>query len=352
MTLSYVGSRTTELRNARGKGLTVWNVDDNTGEWQKIQCIKEVENPSYLAFDNTQSFLYSVHGDYTEVTSYAINPRDGTLTHLNTISLTGGKNPVFITVDKTNRFLLVATLQGGTLYVIRREADGKLGDVVSSWRFPGKQDDAISCAHQCIWDQDKEYLFVPQQGRIKGFAGISVLKFNHESGTLTESDYFRAREYSEPRHLAVHPNNLYCYLVNEKDNTVTWFFFDNKNGKIEPQQIIPVLPETYTGEGQSSAILVDKTGKWVIESTRIHESLSIFRINPLTGYLTRVETMKVPGLTPRFITFNDAGDRLYVANEDSDTILQYDFNSTTGSLTQYKSVIETESPVCILFKTM
>ncbi|CDL60465.1 hypothetical protein [Klebsiella pneumoniae IS39] len=99
-------------------------------------------------------------------------------------------------------------------------------------------------------------------------------------------------------------------------------------------------------------MLVDKSGKWVIESTRIHESLSIFRINPLTGYLTRVETMKVPGLTPRFITFNDAGDRLFVANEDSDTIIQYAFDNITGSLTQLQPVVATESPVCILFKSL
>lgn len=352
MSVSYTGCRTTEHRNARGKGIIVWNVDDFTGEWQEIQCIKTLENPSWLTFDNNKEFLYSVHGDYTEVTSYIINPVDGTLTHLNTITMEGGQNPVFITSDKTNRYLLVATLQGGAVYVIERKENGELGNVVFTWRFPGKKDGVISHAHQCIWDQEKNYLFVPQQGRVIGYAGVSVLKFNPENGTLTEADYFRAREYSEPRHIAVHPNNQSCYLVNEKDNTVTWFFFDNTSGKIQPQQIIPVLPETYTGEGQSSAVLVDKSGKWVIESTRIHESLSIFRINPLTGYLTRVETMKVPGLTPRFITFNDDGDRLFVANEDSDTIIQYAFDHITGSLTQLQPVITTESPVCILFKSL
>ncbi|CAM6500779.1 lactonase family protein [Escherichia fergusonii] len=352
MTVSYIGTRTTALRNARGKGLSVWNINDDTGEWTQLQVLKEQENPSYLTFDNQQQFLYSVHGDYTDVTSYAIDETTGTLTFINKISLEGGKNPVFITVDKSNRFLLVATLQGGKIFVIRREENGALGEVVFTWRFAGKTDDAISHAHQCIWDQDKNYLFVPQQGRVVGYAGVSVLKFDPESGRLIETDYFRAREYAEPRHMAVHPNNEYCYLVNEKDNTVTWFFFDQHNGTLQPQQIIPVLPETYTGEGQSSAILVDNSGKWVIESTRIHESLSIFRINPLTGYLTRIETMKVPGKTPRFMTFNSTGDRLYVANEDSDTIIQYAFDSTDGSLTQLQPVITTESPVCILFKSL
>lgn len=154
--------------------------------------LKEQENPSYLTFDNQQQFLYSVHGDYTDVTSYAIDETTGTLTFINKISLEGGKNPVFITVDKSNRFLLVATLQGGKIFVIRREENGALGEVVFTWRFAGKTDDAISHAHQCIWDQDKNYLFVPQQGRVVGYAGVSVLKFDPESGRLIETDYFRA----------------------------------------------------------------------------------------------------------------------------------------------------------------
>lgn len=130
MSVSYVGSRTTALRNARGQGLSVWNIDDNTGNWTKIQTLKEQENPSWLTFDNSKNFLYSVHGDFTEVTSYAINPTDGTLTWINKITLEGGKNPVFITADKTNRYLLVATLQGGAVYVIRRQENGALGEVV------------------------------------------------------------------------------------------------------------------------------------------------------------------------------------------------------------------------------
>ena len=62
--------------------------------------------------------------------------------------------------------------------------------------------------------------------------------------------------------------------------------------------------------------------------------------------------MKIPGRTPRFITFNDTSDRLFVANEDSDTIIQYAFDNITGSLTQLSPVIATESPVCILFKSL
>ena len=124
MSYAYVGCRTTKERNARGKGLKVFEINDKTGDWNLIQCLKtEEENPSYQTLDNEGNFLYSVHGDKTKVSSYKIL-EDGTLSPLNMIDI-GGKNPVFITADRTNRFLVVAALQGGAVYVIKRNEDAR-----------------------------------------------------------------------------------------------------------------------------------------------------------------------------------------------------------------------------------
>ena len=211
MSYAYVGCRTTKERNARGKGLKVFEINDKTGDWNLIQCLKtEEENPSYQTLDNEGNFLYSVHGDKTKVSSYKIL-EDGTLSPLNMIEI-GGKNPVFITADRTNRFLVVAALQGGAVYVIKRNEDGSLGEIVSETHLPGKKEGTVSFAHQCIWDQTKTYLFVVTQGRIQGYGQVLVYRFDAENGTLTETDCFRSREYDEPRHIAIHPNNRYAYL--------------------------------------------------------------------------------------------------------------------------------------------
>ena len=124
MSYAYVGCRTTKERNARGKGLKVFEINDKTEDWNLIQCLKtEEENPSCQTLDNEGNFLYSVHGDKTKVSSYKIL-EDGTLSPLNMIEI-GGKNPVFITADRTNRFLVVAALQGGAVYVMKTEASAK-----------------------------------------------------------------------------------------------------------------------------------------------------------------------------------------------------------------------------------
>lgn len=110
MKYAYVGCRTTRERNARGKGLKVYEISEVTGDWKEIQCLETEPNPSYQTLDLEEKYLYSVHGDITKVSSYRILD-DGRLEHMNTIDI-GGKNPVFITPDKTNKYIVVAALQG------------------------------------------------------------------------------------------------------------------------------------------------------------------------------------------------------------------------------------------------
>lgn len=348
MSIAYVGCRTTKERNARGKGLKVYKINESTGDWKELQCLKTEENPSYQTMDLTEQFLYSVHGDFTMVSSYRIK-EDGTLEHMNTIDI-GGKNPVFITVDKTNQYVIVATLQGGAVYVIRRNEDGTLGEIVSKTAMEGQAEGKISFAHQCIWDQTKTYLFVVTQARLQGYGMVRVFRFDEKAGTLTATDTYYGRTYDEPRHVSIHPNNRYVYLINEKGNTMTFLEFDEKTGTLTARQNLPSLPATYTGEGQASASVLDKRGEILIGSNRIHESIVLYRIDQNTGYMKELGFYPTLGLTPRFISFNLDYSRFYVANEDSDTIVEMKLDSESGRMEYTGRIVETESPVCITFK--
>ena len=347
--IAYVGCRTTEQRNARGKGIRAFRIDEVTGDWKEFQTLKTPEeNPSYQTLDLEGKFLYSVHGDFTKVSSYKILP-DYRIEFLNMIEI-GGKNPVFIVPDKTNNFLVVAALQGGAVYVIKRNQDGSLGAIVHTTHLEGKTEGTVSYAHQCIWDKTQNFLFVVTQGRNKGYEWVKVFRFDSESGVLTETDTYKARQYSEPRHVSIHPNNKFVYLINEKGNCMTFLEFDDVNGKLYPRQILPSLPETYTGEGQASASIMSKNGKILIGSNRIHESIVTYRVNQDNGYMRLLDFYPTLGLTPRFITFNPDCSKFYIANEDSDTIVEMKLDEDTGRLDYTGRIIPTESPVCITFK--
>jgi 6-phosphogluconolactonase len=79
---AYVGCFSSARRKAEGKGISVYRIDPD-GAWTQLQTLETVPNPQFIAFDRQQRFLYSVHGDGTEVSAYAIDKPSGRLRFLN-----------------------------------------------------------------------------------------------------------------------------------------------------------------------------------------------------------------------------------------------------------------------------
>ena len=343
----YVGCRTTEERNARGKGIKVFEIQPD-GEWKLIQTVKNLVNPSYLFKDITRKYLYTIHGDFSEISAFSVDEKTGMLTYINTAS-TGGKNPVHLSVDKTNRWIYVANLQTGTVAVIPRNEDGSVNDVSKLYGIDGKEENTISHPHQVMQDQTGDYLIVSCQGRKAGYGQVDVFRIDHEEGSLEKNCVVRSREIAEPRHVAFHKNNKWCYGVNEKDYSVTFYEFDEGEGKLIAKQILPTLPDTYTGDGWASGIVLSRDGKFIVVSNRKHDSITSFSIDQITGKMKFCDCVKTGGGQPRFITFSENENTVFAANETTDTIAEIKLDAETGKLSPTGKMIETESPVCIIF---
>src|SRR6476646_5742263 len=80
---AYVGCFTTAKRKARGRGIAQYKIDPATGKWTFVEACSVIPNPSYIAIDRTQRFMYSAHGDSDEVCAYARDPQSGKLRLLN-----------------------------------------------------------------------------------------------------------------------------------------------------------------------------------------------------------------------------------------------------------------------------
>lgn len=345
MTYAYVGSKTEG--DARGAGITVFRIRANH-RWEEIQQIKAEENPGYQVLDHQGEFLYSVHDGVNKATSYQILA-GGKLQHLNTIDLPG-ENPVYITVDHSNQFLVTACFSSGHVFVIRREADGRLGDIVHQTVIAGKSEESSSAAHQCTWDRRGNYLFVPTQNRQGGYSQVKVFAFDEGDGSLTETDTYMAREWDEPRHLTVHPNNRFVYLLNEKGNSMTFLSFDEKRGKLKPLQILPSLPETYSGQNKASAVAITESGEYVLAANRCHDSIVVYRVDQNTGYLRVLGWYPTLGRTPRFAGFLPGTEHFYAANKESDSIVEMTLDKETGLMGYTGQVIRVGEPYCITFR--
>lgn len=340
----YIGCRTTKERNARGRGIRVMKAAP--GKWEQIQLVEGQINPSFQCLDKTGKFLYSIHGDFSEISAFSVAV-DGTLTYLNTVS-TGGTNPVHLSVDKTNRWVFVANLQTGTVAVIPRKEDGSLAELKELYPIPGLTEGSVSHPHQVTQNPGGDYLIVSCQGRKAGFGQVDVFRIHSEDGTLEKTCTVRSREIAEPRHFVFHPSGVLCYGVNEKDYSVTAYQFDTASGTLTPRQILPTLPDTYTGDGWASGIVMMPDGRHVVVSNRKHDSITSFAVRE-DGLLSYCDCIKTGGGQPRFITVSPWGSIL-AANETTDRITEFMLDAETGTFKSTGWDLATESPVCLTFR--
>ena len=133
---AYVGCYTTPERHARGNGINVYRVDRRSGAFKHVQIIDGLDNPSFLALDATGRHLYSVHGDRSEATAFAVDPSSGHLSLINRQS-TGGYNPIHLALDPTGRFLVVANYGTDSLIALPVNKDGSLGSYAGLTTVPG-----------------------------------------------------------------------------------------------------------------------------------------------------------------------------------------------------------------------
>ena len=118
-----------------------------------------------------------------------------------------------------------------------------------------------------------------------------MFRIHSEDGTLEKTCTVRSREIAEPRHFVFHPSGVWCYGVNEKDYSVTAYQFDTASGTLTPRQILPTPPDTYTGDGWASGIVMMPDGRHVVVSNRKHDSITSFAIRE-DGLLSYCDCIK------------------------------------------------------------
>ena len=131
---AYIGCFTSATRKASAKGISVYRIDQ-AGGWTLQQTLETVPNPQFIAFDRQQRYLYSVHGDGTEVSSYAIDKASGQIRLLNK-QPTNGKNSTHLTPDPSNRYIVIGNGPGVAVFPIN--PDGSLAPFTDMVPAPGE----------------------------------------------------------------------------------------------------------------------------------------------------------------------------------------------------------------------
>lgn len=341
--IAYVGCRTTRERNARGTGISVFRIGED-GRWDLVAIEETLPNPSFLTVDQSGQYLYAIHGDRTEMSSFRIED-DGKLKPIGH-STTAGLNPVDATIDPTGRHLIVTNHLSGSV-IVHRLTDGHFEYLTAYAQIAGRlgphRTEQISPKpHQAIFDVEGTRLFVPN----KGTDTISVFEFEAALGSLVEcpSHGAQLREGTGPRNGVMHPGMPILFVVGELDSTV-YSLRVGREGGLRPFQVVPCLPDNFIGFSRASAIVLSPDGTRLHISNRGHDSICTFDVGE-GGHLTSPRWAASNGRTPRFACYNPAGTDLLVANEEADTII-----SIPGDGIGPATVIaRTPSPTCIVFR--
>lgn len=350
---AYVGCFTTEHRKARGKGISVYRIDATAGAWSLIEVLETIANPGYLALDSQQRFLYASHGDGDTVSAYAIDPQTRRLKFLNQQPSRGDNGPHLV-VDPGDKYVVVAN--GPGIAVLPINADGSLAPLTDAVVPPGKEgpykrEQGLGAhPHQVVFDASGRFLISPD----KGVDATHIYKLDLANGKLVPNDppFVKSRYGAGPRHLSFHPTRPIAYLINELDSTVTTYQWDaqgDMRGSLIPVHIIPTTPPTFVGDNTGAEIAVAPNGLFVYVSNRGHNSIATFAVDAKDSTLTPLGWESTQGKKPRFFALDPAGEKLYVANEDSDTLVAFKLGAMSGKPVPAGLIIHTGSPSCIAF---
>jgi len=351
--LAYVGCFTAgDGRDAEGHGITVFRIDPVSHQWTQVQQLADIANPNFLTVDRRRRCLYSADGSRREFASaFRIDPRTGELTLLNR-QPTGRDGGLHVIVDPTDGFLLVPH-NPGTIAVLPIRPDGSLAPMsgAADWSGtlgPHRIEQTTPHPHHVQFDRHGRFLIVPD----KGLDLVHVFTLDTATGTLVANKppTVAARSGSAPRHVVLHPAGRFAYVVNELDSSVTTYRFDEDRGTLEPIQVIPTIPTTFTGNNTGAEITVTRSGRFVYASNRGHDSIAIFAVEE-SGALSHAGWEPTRGRTPRFIGLDPSEAFLYAANQDSNNIVAFRVDQSSGALSPTGYVVEVGAPTCVVFAT-
>jgi 6-phosphogluconolactonase len=349
--LAYVGTYTTD---SRSEGIYILRVHPETGALRVQGLAAKSMNPSYLTLHGNGRVLYAVN-EVSEflgqssggVSAFRVDRGTGRLTPINQ-QASQGEAPCYVSLDRTNRFVLVANYVSGSVATLPVRGDGGLEIAGSVIQHRGTGPHATRQtgphAHCILPDPANRHVLVVDLG----IDAVVSYELDGRTGKLTPvSSGAALKPGAGPRHLVFHPTLPFAYVANELDSTVSAFRYAPERGALDEVHTTAASPGGSTPDNHPADVHVGPTGSHLYLSNRGDDTIAVFAIDPSTGRLTPEQQIPCGGHWPRNFALDPAGRFLLVANQRSDSIVVFRIES--GRLTQTAHRVELPVPVCIRF---
>lgn len=330
-------------------GIHAYRFNTQSGDFKMEQPVTELPNASYLAISKDRKNVYAVSegSGGGSVNAYAFDALSGALTFMNSVPSQG---PCYVSVDDHKKVVFTGNYGGGNVLSILLKADGSFAEHnVQTVQHEGsslvKERQEKPHVHSVVLSLDDRYLLVPDLGTDKVYQ-YRVVATQQQMLKPADAPFLAVTPGGGPRHLALHPNGKYAYLVLELTGSV--MAFDYHDGKLEAKQTFSMAPN-FKGRVSGADIHVSPDGKFLYASNRgdVNE-IAIFSIGK-KGSLTLVNRQSVLGKTPRNFVIDPTGSFLLVANQNTNEVIIFKRDMKSGLLTPTGNKIEAVKPVCLKF---
>jgi 6-phosphogluconolactonase len=346
----YFGTYTSYGNASKGIYRSVFDTD--TGDLSAPVLAAEAKNPSFIEIHPNGKYLYAVSesGDAGTVSAYAIDPDTKNLKLLNTRP-SGGSGPCHVNIDHKGQNVLVTNYNSGSVSVIPIKSDGSLAEPTCFVQHEGSsvnpQRQKGPHAHSVNISPDDRFAFVADLGLDK----IMIYRLDVEKGTITPNNpaFVKVKPGSGPRHFTFGIDGKYAYVINEMGGTIIAFAYDPASGVLTEIQTVSTLPADFHGSNGCAEVCLHPNGRFLYGSNRGHDSIAVYRIDPVKGTLKFVERERAGIKTPRNFNIDPTGKFCLVANQDSDSVVVLRIEQKTGALEPTGNKISIGKPVCIRF---
>lgn len=341
----------TYTENSKSQGIYLLHFNQATGE-ARIVTDTKVGNPSFLTYDKTRGYVYSVSEFSSGTASANATKFDGFTDTFGQTSKTLASPHGYAAEDPCNiwtngHFAVTSNYTGGSLSTFAIQDNGRTLKLQQMIRFNSLSENAKSHIHCARPTPDGRFLLVTDLGNdcIYRFTINPKAAENDSLPFLTNQRIvYNGPQGWGPRHFVFSDDGQMMYLINELGGTIVVFRYIG--GYLLPVQ--HVMAEEVPAHG-SADIHLSPDGRFLYASHRLqNDGLSIYRVNGATGLIKKVGYQHT-GKHPRNFVISPNGRYILVACRDNNCIEIYRRNKRTGLLESTGNTVVLPKPVCLVF---
>jgi 6-phosphogluconolactonase len=332
------------------RGIYTAVLDRSTGMLGELALAADAPNPTFIALSPDRSLLYAVCGNDGWASSFRVGAA-GLLTPIQQAPAGPGPTPCHISVDQTGSIALAANYHLGQAAAIPLHPDGTMGTprvVAHGGKGPHPTRQSTAHIHSGYFTPDGRFAIVCDLGLDR----IYTYAIDRAEVVLVPGrpPFAISAPGAGPRHFAFAVDGKHAFAINELDSTIVAYDFHAPNGGLAPRQTVTVLPPGYAGEATAAELQLHPNGRFLYGSGRGPDTIAVFAVDRETCNLSPIEIVPCGGKGPRSFSLSPGGDWLVCAHQNSDTICSFRVDPLTGRLTRVPGSIPVSTPVCVVFQ--